>query len=143
MFLGPSPIWYAVCDTARHACVDVHDQDPAPMAMRAATPTMEGDLGPIGGPCRGAVAPAFGGMGDLAHVASIGVYRENGVAANGVSREDDQTVGGSSASEAPRALLVVLQGHGRTVRRTFWDGFQRVLLASPTLSRLFTSTGGQ
>src|SRR5215203_2319083 len=135
MLVGPSPIGYAVCDTARIACVDVDDHDPAPLAMRAATPTMERDLGPIGGPCRGAVAPAFGGMGDLANVASIGVHRENGVAA----KEDDQTVGGSSASEAPRALLVVLQGHGRTVRRTFWDGLQRVLLASATLSRLFNS----
>src|SRR5215204_433595 len=84
IFLGPSPIGYAVCDTARHARVDVDHQDPAPMAMRTATPAMEGDLRPIGGPCRGAVAPAFGGMGDLADVTSIGVHRENG--ALGVSQ---------------------------------------------------------
>src|SRR5215213_6940529 len=79
------------------------------MAMRAATPAMEGDLGPIGGPCRGAVAPAFGGMGDLADVASIGVHRENGALAASVyfAAKDDQTVGGSWASEAPRALVVL------------------------------------
>ena len=122
MFLSPSPIGYAVCDTARKAGVDVDDQDPAPMAMRAEplwvphTPAMEGDLRPIGGEGRGVVAPALGGMGDLADVASIGVHREDGVAA-----KDDQTVSGSSATA--RALLV--------------------LLVSPTLSRVSTSTGGQ
>src|SRR5215207_7539645 len=136
MLVGPSPIGYAVCDTARIACVDVDDHDPAPLAMRAATPTMERDLGPIGGPCRGAVAPAFGGMGDLANVASIGVHRENGVAA----KEDDQTVGGSSASA--RALLVLLAslkvgGSSITARALL------VLLVSATLSRVSTSTGGQ
>src|SRR5215208_381197 len=119
MLLSPSPIGYAVCDTARKAGVDVDDQDPAPGAMRAATPAMEGDLRPIGGPCRGAVDPAFGGMGDLADVASIGVHRENGGAAILLAK-DDQTVGGSSATA--RALVV--------------------LLVSTTLSRVFTSTGG-
>ena len=78
MFLSPSPIGYAVCDTARKAGVDVDDQDPAPLAMRGATPAIEGDLGPIGGPRRVAVAPALWGMGDLADVASIGVHREDG-----------------------------------------------------------------
>ena len=111
------------------------------MAMRAATPAMEGDLGPIGGPCRGAVAPAFGGMGDLADVASIGVHRENGAAAT-LLLKDDQTVGGSWASEAPRALLVLLAsqkvgGSSITARALL------VLLVSTTLSRVSTSTGGQ
>src|SRR5918995_7081479 len=105
MFFSPSPIGYAVCDTARKAGVDVDDQDPAPLAMRGATPAMEGDLGPIGGPCRVAVVPALWGMGDLADVASIRVHRENGAAAT-LLLKDDQTVGGSSATA--RALLVLL-----------------------------------
>src|SRR5215217_4768658 len=100
--------------------------------MRAATPAMEGDLRPIGGPCRGAVAPALWGMGDLADVASIGVHRQDGALGMSyivgsfkiyVAAKGDQTVGGSWASEAPRALVV--------------------LSSSPALSRLFTSTGGQ
>src|SRR5215203_1371229 len=107
--------------------------------MRAATPAMEGDLRPIGGPCRGAVDPAFGGMGDLADVASIGVHRENGGAAILLAK-DDQTVGGSSATA--RALLGLLAslkvgGSSITARALV------VLLVSTTLSRLFTSTGGQ
>ena len=127
MFLSPSHIGYAVCDTARHARVDVDEQDPAPGAMRGAseearvTPAMEGDLRPIGGPGRGAVAKALGGMGDLADVASIRVHREDGAPYPfkiQVAAKDDQTVGGSTATA--RALLV--------------------LLVSPTLSRLFTST---
>jgi hypothetical protein len=48
------------------------------MAMRGATPAMEGDLGPIRGPRRKVVAPALWGMGDLADVASIRVHREDG-----------------------------------------------------------------
>ena len=122
MLLSPSPIGYAVCDRARIAGVDVDEQDPAPMAMRGATPAMEGDLGPIGGPCRVAVVPALWGMGDLADVASIRVHRENGAAAT-LLLKDDQTVGGSWANEAPLALVV--------------------LSSSPTLSRVSTSTGGQ
>src|SRR5215204_7552663 len=85
------------------------------------TPAMEGDLRPIGGPRRKEVAPALGGVGDLADMASIRVHREDGALGPfkiQVAAKDDQTVGGSSASA--RALLV--------------------LLASPTLSRLFTST---
>ena len=84
MFLSPSHIGYAVCDTARHARVDVDNQNPAPLAMRGAseearvTPAMEGDLGPIGGPRRKEVAPALGRVGDLADVASIRVHREDG-----------------------------------------------------------------
>ena len=78
MFLSPSPIGYAVCDTARKAGVDVDEQDPAPGAMRGATAAMEGDLRPIGGPRRVSVAPALWGMGDLADVASIRVHREDG-----------------------------------------------------------------
>src|SRR5215204_3946248 len=85
------------------------------------TPAMEGDLRPIGGPRRKEVAPALGGVGDLADMASIRVHREDGALGPfkiQVAAKDDQTVGGSSASA--RALVV--------------------LLASPTLSRLFTST---
>src|SRR5215218_1414709 len=112
------------------------------MAMRAEplwvpqTPAMEGDLRPIGGPCRGAVDPAFGGMGDLADVASIGVHRENGVAA----KEDDQTVGGSSITA--RALLVHLVSL-KVGGSSITGCALVVLLASPTLSRVSTSTGGQ
>src|SRR5918995_1585785 len=121
MLLCPSPIGYAVCDTARNAGIDVDDHDPAPIAMRAATPALEGDLGPIGRPCRKVVAKALWGMGDLADVASIGVHREDDALGQfkiQVAAKDDQTVGGSSATT--RALLV--------------------LLVSPTLSRVFTST---
>src|SRR5215207_1768869 len=127
MFLSPSPIGYAVCDTARKAGFDVDNQDPAPLAMRWAseearvTPAIEGDLRPIWGPRRKEVAPALGGVGDLADMASIRVHREDGALGPfkiQVAAKDDQTVGGSSASA--RALLV--------------------LLASPTLSRLFTSS---
>src|SRR5215216_3201498 len=105
------------------ACVDVDDHDPLPMASASGDTAIEGDLGPIGGPCRGAVDPAFGGMGDLADVASIGVHRENGVAvaAAKLAVKDDQTLGGSSAT----ALALV------------------VLLVNTTLSRVSTSTGGQ
>ena len=39
---------------------------------------IEGDLLPIGGPCRGAVTPALWGMGDLADMASTRVHREDG-----------------------------------------------------------------
>ena len=78
MLLGPSPIGYAVCDLARMAGVDVDEQDPAPLAMRGVTPALEGDLRPIGGPRRVAVAPALWGMGDLADVASIRVHCEDG-----------------------------------------------------------------
>jgi hypothetical protein len=78
MFLGPSPIGYAVCDLVRIAGVDVDDQDPAPLAMRGTTAAMEGDLGPIRGPSRKVVAKAFGGMGDLADVGSVRVHGEDG-----------------------------------------------------------------
>src|SRR5215218_1373638 len=61
MLLSPSPIGYAVCDTARKAGVDVDDQDPAPLAMRGATPAMEGDLLPIGGPRRSPIPQRAGG----------------------------------------------------------------------------------
>src|SRR5215217_5137136 len=121
MLLSPSPIGYAVCDLARIAGVDVDEQDPAPRAMRAATPAMEGDLRPIGGPRRVAVALALGRVGDLVDVASIRVHREDGAFGQfkiQVAAKDDQTFGGSSATA--RALLV--------------------LLVSPTLSRVFTST---
>ena len=85
MLLGPSPIGYAVCDTARKAGIDVDDQDSAPLAVRGATaamegspaPAIEGDLRPIGGERREAVAPALGGMGDLADVASVRVHRKD------------------------------------------------------------------
>src|SRR5215203_573832 len=107
MFLSPSPIGYAVCDRARIAGVDVDEQDPATIAMgRPSTPALEGDLGPIGGPRRVAVAKALWGMGDLADVASIKVHREDGALGPfkiQVAAEGDQTVGGSSATA--RALV--------------------------------------
>ena len=79
MLLGPSHIGYAVCDTARIADVNLDDEhDPAPMAMGGATPTIEGDLRPIGGARRKAVAKALGGMGDLVDVGSTRVHREDG-----------------------------------------------------------------
>src|SRR5215208_4455907 len=109
MLLSPSPIRYAVCDTARIAGVDVDDQDPAPFAMRGATAAVEGDLGPIGGPRRGAVAKAFGGMGDLVDVGSIRVHREDGtlgLIGIEIANKDDLTVGGSSATAC--AVLVLL-----------------------------------
>src|SRR5215217_602886 len=103
------------------------------------TPAMEGDPLPIRRPRRPIVAPALGGVGDLADVASIGVHRENGVAAILLAK-DDQTVSGSSATA--RALLVLLAslkvgGSSITARALL------VLLVSGTLSRLFTSTGAQ
>ena len=56
----PSPIGYAVCDTAR-AGVDVDDQDPAPEQCEGRQLRWKGDLHPIGGPRRVSVAPALGG----------------------------------------------------------------------------------
>jgi hypothetical protein len=109
MLPSPFPIGYAVCDAARKAGVDVDDHDPAPLAMRGATPTIEGDLRPIGGPRRVAVAPAFGGMGDLVDVGSIRVHCEDGALGLiliEIANKDDQTVGGSSATAC--ALLVLL-----------------------------------
>src|SRR5215203_2279406 len=118
------------------ACVDVDDHDPPPMASARGDTAIEGDLGPIGGPCRGAVDPAFGGMGDLADVASIGVHRGNGIAA----KEDDQTVSGSSITA--RALLVLLASL-KVGGSSITACALLVLLVSTTLSRVSTSTGGQ
>src|SRR5215204_4673357 len=102
MLLGPSPIGYAVCYTARMACVDVDDHDPAPIARRGVTPAMEGDLRPIGGPRRGAVAKALGGMGDLADVASVRVHHED------EQHDDPQTPGEDRVSPPPAPLRGLL-----------------------------------
>src|SRR5215208_2380473 len=100
----------AVRDLVRIARVDVDDHDAVLKAMEEATPAMEGDLRPIGGPRRGVVGKGLGGMGDLADMASIRVHREDGefgvsAAIGGqfkfskVAAKSDQTVTGSTASE--------------------------------------------
>src|SRR5918993_3338400 len=109
MFLGPSPIGYAVCDLVRIAGVDVDDQDLAAGAMRGATAAMESDLRPIWGPSRKVVAKALWGMGDLADVGSVRVHREDGAPGQvkiQVAAKGDQTVLESIAKAC--ALLVVL-----------------------------------
>src|ERR671910_3752463 len=109
MFLGPSPIGHAVCDLVRIAGVDVDDQDPAAIAVRGTTAAIESDLRPIWGPSRKVVAKSLWGMGDLADVGSIRVYREDGALGQieiQVAARGDQTVGESSATAG--ALLVVL-----------------------------------
>jgi hypothetical protein len=112
MLLSPSPVGYAVCDLASIAGVDVDDHDPAPMAMRGVTPAIEGDLRPIGGPRRGVVAPAFGGMGDLADMASVRVHREDsalGLILIGIATKGDLTgVGGTTLPTISRIAARVL-----------------------------------
>src|SRR5215217_7374616 len=97
------------------ACLEVEDHDPARAPTLRTRSSLivdclaiEGYLRPIGGPCRGAVAKALWGMGDLADVGSIRVHGEDGALGPlkiYVAAKDDQTVGGSWASEAPRALV--------------------------------------
>src|SRR5829696_4410863 len=103
------------------ACSGVEDHDPAhalvdPLAI-------EGEPLPIGRPHRIFVAPAFGGVGDLADMTSVWIHREDsalGLIGVEVAAKGDLTVGGSSAT----ALALVL-------------------LAVAALSRALASTGAQ
>src|SRR5215210_5118075 len=91
---------------ARRACFGVEEHDPArtlvdPLAM-------EGDPLPIRRPRRRIVAPAFGRVGDLADMASVGVHREErtlSVIRIEPAAKDDLAVPGSTTA---RALVVVV-----------------------------------
>src|SRR5215212_2924120 len=113
----------AVCgDLARITRVGVYDHDLAIALVDG--PAIEGDPLPIWRPRRVVVAPAFGGVCDLADMASIGVHREEralGLIGIEPAAKDDLTVGGSGAT----ALALI------------------VPLASITLSRALASTGAQ
>src|SRR5215211_9540224 len=122
MLLGPSLIGSAVRNFARITCGWVDDHDPThalvdPLAI-------EGDLRPIGRPCRQFVEPALGRVCDLADMAPVWVHREErslGMIGIEPAAKDDLTVGGSTTT----ALALV------------------VLSSSATLSRALASTGAQ
>src|SRR5215207_3647071 len=97
LLLGPSLIGSAVCNFARMTCLEV--EDPAPVRVLA----HEGDLRPIGRPCRHVVFPALGRVGDLADMASVGVHREDstlGLIGIEVAAKDDLTVAGTITARA-------------------------------------------
>src|SRR5829696_9244628 len=89
------------------ACSGVEDHDPAhalvdPLAI-------EGEPLPIGRPHRIFVAPAFGGVGDLADMASVWIHREDsalGLIGIEVATKGDLTV--RNITVAGCALLVLL-----------------------------------
>src|ERR687897_2000180 len=70
---APPLAWH---DRVRVASVWVYDHDPARALV--ALEALEGDPLSIRRPPRSVVAPAFGGVGDLADVASVGVHCEEG-----------------------------------------------------------------
>jgi hypothetical protein len=89
---------------ARIACLGVEEHDPARTLVCSLA--MEGDPLPIRRPRRPIVAPAVGGVGDLADMASVGVhYKESalGLIRIEVAAKDDLTVPASTTS---RALVV-------------------------------------
>src|ERR671920_1751511 len=96
----------AVCNLTHTACFEVEHHDPAhalvdPLAI-------EGYVLAIRRPRRSVVAPALGGVGDLADVASVGIHREEralGLIRIEPAAKDDLTVPGRSTV---RALVVVV-----------------------------------
>jgi hypothetical protein len=98
----------AVCNLTHTACFEVEHHDPAhalvdPLAI-------EGYVLPIRRPRRSVVAPACGGVGDLADVASVGVHCEEG--ALGLIRiepaaKDDLTVPGRRTARAFVVFVIV------------------------------------
>src|SRR5215212_7451176 len=97
----------AVCgDLARITRVGVYDHDLASALVDGLA--IEDDPLPIGRPRRVVVAPAFGGVGDLADMASIGVHREEralGLIGIEPAAKGDLTV--RSSGIVARTLLVV------------------------------------
>src|SRR5215210_4373945 len=107
---------------ARRACFGVEEHDPARTLV--APLAMEGDPLPIRRPRRRIVAPAFGRVGDLADMASVGVHGEERpltVIRIEPAAKNDLTVPGRSTA---RALVLFV-------------------IVSATLSRHLTSTGAQ
>src|SRR5215216_443610 len=106
--LGLAQVGSAVCNLARIACLEVEHHDPAhalvdPLAI-------EGYVLPIRRPRRSVVAPAFGGVGDLADVTSIGIHREDG--ALGLIRiepaaKDDLTIPGRATARTLVLFVIV------------------------------------
>src|ERR671912_2782918 len=96
----------AVCNLTHTACFEVEHHDPAhalvdPLAI-------EGYVLAIRRPRRRIVAPALGGVGDLADMASVGVHHKEsalGLIRIEVAAKDDLTVPGSTTV---RALVVVV-----------------------------------
>src|SRR5215213_458729 len=91
---------------ARIACFGIEEHDPARTLVYSLA--MEGDPLPIRRPCRRIVAPAFGRVGDLADMATVGVHGEERtltVIRIEVAAKDDLTVPGSTTV---RALVVVV-----------------------------------
>src|SRR5919112_6578178 len=90
----------------RIACLGVEEHDPARTLVCSLA--MEGDPLPIRRPRRPIVAPAVGGVGDLADMASVGVHCEEralGLIRIEPAAKDDLTVPGRSTV---RALVVVV-----------------------------------
>src|SRR5215217_2917602 len=98
---------------ARRACFGVEEHDPArtlvdPLAM-------EGDPLPIRRPRWRIVAPAFGRVGDLADVASVGVHGEERpltVIRIEPAAKDDLTVPGGTAARALVVFFVIVCATG-------------------------------
>src|SRR5918993_5114448 len=91
---------------ARIACLGVEEHDPARTLV--AFLAMEGDPLPIRRPRRRIVAPAFGRVGDLVDMASVGVHGEERtltVIRIEPAAKDDLTVPGSTTV---RAVVVVV-----------------------------------
>src|SRR5215208_8409699 len=96
---GVPVIGSAVCNLAHIACIEVEDHDPAHALVDSLT--IEGDLRPIGRPLRHVVAPALGGVGDLADVASVWVHLEDrclGLFGIEVAAKGDLTVPASTTA---------------------------------------------
>src|SRR5215211_7911584 len=91
---------------ARRACFGVEEHDPARTLVYSLA--MEGDPLPIRRPRWRIVAPALGGVGDLADVASVGVHGEERpltVIRIEPAAKDDLTVPGRATA---RALVLFL-----------------------------------
>src|SRR5918995_1287804 len=103
----------AVCNLTHTACFEVEHHDPAhalvdPLAI-------EGYVLPIRRPRRSIVAPALGGVGDLADVASVGVHREEralGPIRIEPAAKDDLTVPGRATARA-LVLFVIVSATGQ------------------------------
>src|SRR5215203_2485177 len=114
LLLGPSLIGSAVCNFARMTCLEV--EDPAPVRVLA----HEGDLRPIGRPCRHVVFPALGRVGDLADMTSVWVHREDsGLGLIGIepAAKGDLTVSGSSATALALVVLLATAATGAQCQR--------------------------
>src|ERR671912_2286378 len=104
----------AVCNLTHTACFEVEHHDPAhalvdPLAI-------EGYVLAIRRPRWSVVAPAFGGVGDLADVATVGVHHKE--SALGLIRiepaaKDDLTVPGSTTARALVLFFVIASATGQ------------------------------